>query len=540
MSANKIIVTNLGALGAKYGAAGMKQVRAAVTVMITADAARGLKTLLVGLDDPAAMAAAGSVPVANATDPEQNKTAVDAVYNFYTPDYLMILGAVDVVPHQDLANPVYTGNPEDDPDPVVFSDLPYACPGVYGKSISAFKNPTRVVGRLPDVTGGNDPAYLVGLIGTAAGYTGSPAATYRQFFGVSAGVWQQSTSLSLQAAFGSSGGLKVVPPANSNWAQALLDKPSHFFNCHGAASSPSYYGQPANGAASYPVAVDAAYLDGKVKRGTVVAAEACYGAELYDPAVAGVHLGIPNQYLAGGAYGFFGSTTVAYGPSNSNDWADLICQYFFESILAGASTGRAALEARQNYIKQKATLTGTDLKTLAQYILLADPSVTPVTAVQPVAPVAHLMMVRGAFTAMDAGGGAAAERSARRQVLIQNGLAGGASVGTAETRIKSAPGRSILALLKEEAAKRKLTEPSFTSYTVKRAAAVATARTRSFKAGRAAKSMSLAEAVPLRELKAVHRVAGRTTAADPHCIGISGVEVHEFTDGVTVHPFESK
>ena len=33
----------------------------------------------------------------------------------------------------------------------------------------------------------------------------------------------------------------------------------------------------------YPVAHDAAYIQGKIKSGTVAAAECCYGAELYDP-----------------------------------------------------------------------------------------------------------------------------------------------------------------------------------------------------------------------------------------------------------------
>src|SRR5580692_156824 len=44
-----------------------------------------------------------------------------------------------------------------------------------------------------------------------------------------------------------------------------------------------FYGQPL-GQAVYPDAHLATWIDGRVSAGTVVAAECCYGAELYDPA----------------------------------------------------------------------------------------------------------------------------------------------------------------------------------------------------------------------------------------------------------------
>jgi hypothetical protein len=40
---------------------------------------------------------------------------------------MVILGAVDVIPHQDLRNPAYNAaQPNDDPDQFVPRDLPYA------------------------------------------------------------------------------------------------------------------------------------------------------------------------------------------------------------------------------------------------------------------------------------------------------------------------------------------------------------------------------------------------------------------------------
>ena len=44
-----------------------------------------------------------------------------------------------------------------------------------------------------------------------------------------------------------------------------------------------------------------------------MAAECCYGAELYEPAKAQGQAGIANTYLGEGAIGFLGSTTIAYG-----------------------------------------------------------------------------------------------------------------------------------------------------------------------------------------------------------------------------------
>ena len=72
----------------------------------------------------------------------------------------MILGSVDVIPHQDLVNPAYDPSPDGDPDRLAPGDLPYACDAPYSTAISDFTGPTRVVGRLPDLTNGKTPIIL--------------------------------------------------------------------------------------------------------------------------------------------------------------------------------------------------------------------------------------------------------------------------------------------------------------------------------------------------------------------------------------------
>jgi len=102
---DKIIVSNRSALTAKYGRAGLTKIRKAVASLIAADAKRGIKSRLVFLDDDAAMKRLKGRAVTSYGDPRQNKEAIDAIFRAENPEYLMILGATDVVPHQDLANP---------------------------------------------------------------------------------------------------------------------------------------------------------------------------------------------------------------------------------------------------------------------------------------------------------------------------------------------------------------------------------------------------------------------------------------------------
>jgi hypothetical protein len=379
----KILIVNRTALQKKYGP-GLTALETALNKLVAADQGRGLQTRVVALDDARQMQAVNAVPVQNAKNPRQNKAAIDAIYRKTMPDYLVIVGSTDVIPHQDLRNPLYTPNdPNGDPDEFAFGDIPYACEASYSKEAKDFIGPTRVLGRLPDITGSSDPKYLVGLLDVAANWKQQNASQYLSYLGMSAEVWQQSTAESLRKTFGSDKDLQVCPPKGPRWTAAQLARPSHFINCHGAASSPVFFGQP-KGKEQFPDAHLAEWIDGRIRPGTVVAAECCYGAELYDPQPVENHqVGICNTYLGNAAYGFFGSTTIAYGPPSGNGSADLIAQFFLQRMLAGSSLGRAALEARQSFAHTAAPLGPEDLKTIAQFILLGDPSIQPVPTPKP-------------------------------------------------------------------------------------------------------------------------------------------------------------
>jgi hypothetical protein len=195
-------------------------------------------------------------------------------------------------------------------------------------------------------------------------------------------VWRKSTELSLENLFNDASAMKQSPPSGPRWSASVLAPRFHFINCHGEDRTPKYFGQKGN---SFPTSHYSPKLKSRIEVGTVVTAECCYGAQLYDPAIP-LHRrdakipGIGVTYLTEGAYGVFGSTTIAYGPSEGNGQADYICQYFMRAVRDGASIGRAALEARHRFASQLSHLDPSDLKTLAQFYLLGDPSIQPVQA----------------------------------------------------------------------------------------------------------------------------------------------------------------
>ncbi len=370
----KIIATNSKQLKAKHGD-GYERIKEALAKLIAVDKKQGLKTRVIDLSSSSSMKSVDGKAVKTPEDLRSNKNAIDKIFVKLRPHYLLILGAPDVVPHQKLQNPLY--GKDDDLDEFVPSDLPYACESAFSSNIEDHLSPTRVLGRLPDLhekKGSASTKFLVEALEVAANWTGRLKSDYASFFAVTANAWKESTKESLENIFGSAVNLKRSPPDGPLWTKAELGPLSHFFNCHGGPVDPQFYGDDG---VDNPICVKAKQLAGRTKEGTIVAAECCYGGEIYKPDSHGVH-GICTTYLANQAYAFFGSSTIAYGPAEGNALADLLTQFFFKSVLAGASTGRATLQARQEYVMKHSMLDPMDLKTIAQFNLLGDPSIHPV------------------------------------------------------------------------------------------------------------------------------------------------------------------
>ncbi|MEO5899638.1 MAG: C25 family cysteine peptidase, partial [Ilumatobacteraceae bacterium] len=190
------------------------------------------------------------------------------------------------------------------------------------------------------------------------------------------------TQTSIAALGGAAGPVHTCPNDGPVWTKGQLDVPLVFVNCHGAALDPTWYGEKFAHQPALPHAIDAASLRGKVRSGCVIAAECCYATMHWDPRLGLGQPSVALTFLVEGASGVFGSSTMSYGPAVGNGTADVITRMFLEAVAGGASLGRAALTARQRYVAAAGTLAPTDLKTLAQFDLLGDPSVHPV-ATQP-------------------------------------------------------------------------------------------------------------------------------------------------------------
>lgn len=433
MSIDKLVVTHHGALTRKYGTAGVQRITKALRTLITADKRRGLITAVVQLDVAADMTGAGQA-VGAVADAKACKQAIDRLCKAHDPHYVMLLGGPDVVPMVPVRNPAWSEK-DGDGDQVVPTDLPYACDTAYSTNPNRFLGPTRVVGRLPDIIGSTDSSLLAQLITAAARAEPRAPEYYQSGFSITAQAWQASTELSLKNILGTTDALHSVPPEGPAWSKGQLSARVHFINCHGADASSQYFGQPP-GVEEFPVAHDAKRLRDRVSAGTVVAAECCYGAQLYDPKDAGGQHGIALAYLLDGASAFFGSSTIAYGPSEGNASADLICQFFLQQVLSGASTGRAALEARQKFAGARTHLDPYDLKTLMQFYLLGDPSLHPVSTS------GHALTRTAAFKKAFSKTRDRSVRGLRREKLIREGSHLAKAMPTLEP-IDTAPSTSV-------------------------------------------------------------------------------------------------
>ena len=357
-----------------------------MTALIKEDRARGITTRLYALDSASDAKKVHAQAVSAPTDVAAIKAAIDQINAVWQPAYIVLLGGPDLVATVNLTNPLWTGNPADDPDQFIPSDLPYACDGPLTLSPADYRGPTRVVGRLPDPVGDADLAAFVDNLSSAAQGKSFLRTSPEPVFAVSAKVWQRSTQLSVAALPDVSGELHTSPPDGPMWTAAEMAPAIHFVNCHGAEFDPNWYGQLSPNNWNLPVAIAASGLPGLVPRGAVVASECCYGTSHWPPSAAHGQASVATTYLREGAAGVFGASTVAYGPAASNAYADVICRMFVSEVLNGASLGRAVLVARQRFVQAQSFLDPTDLKTLAQFNLLGDPAAVAFVTSPPAPP----------------------------------------------------------------------------------------------------------------------------------------------------------
>lgn len=371
--ADKVILSHRGNIEAKYGRKTSRILNALKRLKL-ASVKAGLKTEVIFLDDPEIMKRYKATPITNPDSQEQFKHSIDQLYDCCEPDYIVLAGAQDIIPFQLLKNPARRLDEEE----FVPTDLPYACSSAYSDDTKKYLSPSRVVGRIPDIPNVNDPAYFEKLVTHIVQWKPVASAFYQKYFGLSTVSWKGSTSKNITRLFKKTDRLHFSPIDGPAYRKNILSASCHFINCHGALQDPAFYGEKGD---RQPESLFSKSLDGRIRYGTLVAAECCYGAQLFDPQEAG-DMSIANKYLREGAIGFMGSSNVAYGPSDNLALADLMTQYFLLQVFDGASIGRSLLEARIRFLNDAGPyLDVMELKTYAQFLLLGDPAIHPVTAV---------------------------------------------------------------------------------------------------------------------------------------------------------------
>ena len=372
--ATKVVIVHKQALVGKYGRSGYAKIKAELDTMAKHDASRGVAMSIVLLDSKLS---GEGVTEAKPSNAFKFKEAIDSIYTSKgEPEYLLLLGGPDVIPHVPLRNP-WDGDSPYDEDAIVHSDLPYASNAKHALDARKFLDAPRAIGRIPDIPGSTSVSYLVSRIKEAAV---SPAIKGRKHFALSTKTWESASTAIISQLFGASASLHCCPTGSPPWDLTKIKKPFQFINCHGAIRSPGFFGEPRNSAGELPNAIDTGALAKKVVPGAVVVSECCYGAELYQPRAKGPMQGMAHTYLEEGATTFLGSTTIAYGGLEAQDLgcADELCLEFFEGILSGVSSGQSLVAARRKMITNEPTLDNFQIKTLAQFILLGDPSHRPV------------------------------------------------------------------------------------------------------------------------------------------------------------------
>ncbi len=368
----------------KYPAAALKQIDKAVAAWTKADKERDIQTVHVAVDDAAAMKKLGVKAVTGAITPNKVKRALDALVARLTPDYIVLLGAADVVPTFLVANPSASESGDDDEE--VPTDNPYACSRQFVASRrSSYLVPDRVVGRIPDLPGSTDPSWLVDYLAHVAQARPRPMADYDRDLMICTASWRKAGEECAKTLGRKPADVLISPPTKDK-APAIVARRNarlHMIKCHGVDEDSRFYGE---GGGAFPDALSSPTLLGRTVPDTVAGAMCCYGADLFDPASPTAQhppeFPIPSVYLKQGAHGFLGSSTIAWVGPVRMMCADWIVTAFLKSATTGASLGRAALEAKQDYLRwlqqQGQEPDAADEKTLIQFLLLGDPSIHPV------------------------------------------------------------------------------------------------------------------------------------------------------------------
>ncbi len=398
---NYVILTTRKGLETQYGSQTsmildelMKQ------VVETIRKKQGWNATLFYVDDAACTTPYGIKP-AIYNDPWKIKLAVADLDNVLKKrgemiGALLIVGGPEIVPFHHLPNPT------DDSDTQIESDNPYATLD------DNYFIPEWPVGRLPGGTN-KDAGIIMQYLRKMVAYHSEQSAqqpwyrrinifsplfsnmqrvfahgviSFRPSFGYTAAVWNQA-SIEVFRTIGDGQSMLNCPPAKSGEliGSGYLPAKLNYFNLHGVADSPEWYGQTESDkvidSPEYPVAMTPKDIPMDGNAPYFVFSEACYGAYINNK---NDDQAISLKFIAAGTRAVVGSTCVAYGSVSAPlIAADLLASYFWKAVKEGTPVGEAVRNAKvmlaQQMTNQQGFLDGEDQKTLISFVLYGDPLV---------------------------------------------------------------------------------------------------------------------------------------------------------------------
>ncbi len=391
-----VVLTTQQGLTQRYGSETTKVILAHLERLVqSVDNRPDWSALLLVADDPTSAREHGVKPVP-ANDPWAIKRQLAALDEALKRKgsmvgALLIVGGHEVVPFHRLPNPI------EDADDVVPSDNPY---GALDENYFA---PAWPVGRLPGSADG-DPGLLLGALRRLIAdhsQRREQLPWYRRWWmawrrrlqgllqrhpsslGYTAEIWAEAAKHVFRE-IGSPKALWASPPLQATALGVLPRARLGYFNLHGLADAPAWYGQrdpstSPEGAPDYPIALRPEDIPNHGQALEVVFTEACYGAYLdgKTPREA-----ISLRFLEAGTRAFVGATVTAYGAVEPPlAAADLLGHLFWQRLKEGLPAGEALRQAKYLYAREmhqrQGFLDGEDQKTLISFVLYGDPLYQP-------------------------------------------------------------------------------------------------------------------------------------------------------------------
>jgi len=280
------------------------------------------------------------------------------------PKYLFIIGNEDII---DVAR---WENRAEDTDGSVESDLCYATLDVNSPWDGQAYNFGEVlrVGRFPTCAGESIEEFK-------HYFNATPQCTERLGeltpYGLSALVWEDESNDEYRAISHKTVDVSPNVTKESVGHTIPVDANLMFFNLHGSNDTRYWYGQEG---CSYPEAFSPEVISGR-QHPYFVGVEACYGARYthgLTPKSSIVMMALRSCCLA-----FLGSSKIAFGTSRpKGSCADIVIGNYIKYISKGKTAGDAHLEGLKELCRDRASMDDADVKTLAEFALYGDPSVS--------------------------------------------------------------------------------------------------------------------------------------------------------------------